>query len=324
MARIVVNPHRDTESVIRHEQSKGKILNNRGEILICNEPGNEGVYVLNSRHELVKVGTNLSTATSAITKEYIDQRIVELMSGYSGTSIDENVVRQIANDSVNTAIEELIDNADERYNTLGKISEWIINNSGSDVTWVIDSISALTENITNIENDVSGITENMSGLDNRVGYLEGVVSGKSTDHFVMTLSQYQELLTNGIVNVDKYGTITYNDDHFYCIYEDDTPQPTPSSGTIIMSGDTISFDANYPYENGEVPSLYIGEIETSGNGVVQVDWLIDNGNDDSQTEDVDIEGDRISISNAVYNSGELNIGTINDNKYGIVDVPWEI
>jgi hypothetical protein len=338
MARIVVNPHKDTEGDIRQALIHGKILTHRGEILICNEPGNEGVYVLNSRNQLVKVGVNLSTASSAITKEYIDQlildidtalgdrytkeetdnRIIEFMSGYSGTSIDENVVRNIASGVVTVAIEDLIDGADEDYNTLGKISNWILSNSGADFTEIIEEINGL-------RSDVSGITENVSNLDERVNYLEGVVSGvtKSTDHFVMTFEQYQELTGTGRVYVEGYGRITYSDEHFYCIIESGDVPPTPSEDSAIVSGDTVVFDENHLYDDSD-KSIDLGEIEISEEGVLEVDWVIDDDSSDEPSEDIEVSGTTVN-TNSEYTFGEpLNIGVIDDNNNGIVDVSWEI
>lgn len=303
MGKIVVNPHRNTEEeILRELSNSGNILTHRGEILICNEPENEGIYILNSRKQLIRVGTNLATASSAVTEDDLDQletrlnqeignavngiltntytkeetdnRIEELLSGYSGTTIDEEAVKQI------------------------------------------------------VHEEISGITQNIETIDSRLSHVENVINGisKTTDHFVMTYDQYQELITSGSVYVEGYDIITYSDDHFYCIYEGETPQPTPtpSSGAAIMSGDTVIFDENYPYEDGEVPSLYIGEITDEGAGVISVDWFTNNGGDEEPSGDVD--GDTVTINDTLYDSGEpLNIGTIEEgDEDGVVNVPWEI
>lgn len=306
-----------------------------GEIVVSHESGHEGLYVLNNMgNKFIKVATNLSTASSAVTQEDLDQlqieinslahnvtnnyytkeqteeKISEIISGYSEFFIDENAVRAI----VNGEIDKLVDSAVTEYNTIGKISRWIENSSGYDFTEIYE--------------EISGITQSVDSIDDRLVHVENVISGvsKTTDHFVMTYDQYQELITSGSVYVEGYDIITYSDDHFYCIYEEETPQPTPtpSSGTAIMSGDTVIFDENYPYEDGEAPSLYIGEITDEGGGVISVDWFTNDSGDEESSGDVD--GDTVTINDTLYDSNEpLNIGTIeNGDDDGVVSVPWEI
>lgn len=260
-----------------------------GEIVVSHESGNEGLYVLNNMgNKFIKVATNLSTASSAVTQEDLDQlqieinslahnvtnnyytkeqteeKISEIISGYSEFFIDENAVRAI----VNGEIDKLVDSADTEYNTLGKISNWIKSHSGESIDYeevqnLIDtSINNLVDSadtrydtlgkisnwitsysgtdITELENAVSGLTERVETLENNSGTPITI-----TGHYAMTRQEYNSLIANGYVVIDEQ-RIEYSDSGFYYIYiedeEDDTPTVPDGYGDVVDGVLTVGED----------------------------------------------------------------------------------
>ena len=342
-----------------------------GEIVICNEAGNEGIYVINTNHEPIKIGSwsgDIDADTERIIQELKSwvtdnfasaSDIINLQEQIDNISIDidEEKVKEI----VNGEIENLVDSASTDFNTLGKIERWIKEHpSDVDPQLVADveslkAISADTrlDYLESIDaetriSDLEAVSANtrISELESisagtRLDTIEDKIDGivKSSDHFVMTYQQYLTLIASGSVVVDgQY--ISYSDDHFYCIYEGDSPEPTPepsSGGGATISGDTITFNENYPYDDGsttgEEPSIYIGEIEFDDeDGVVIVDWFGGEGGGDDTPSDIEVDGDTVTVDEDDYTPGSENvepsvyIGEIEegDENDGIIEVPWEI
>lgn len=325
MARQVINKHVSNASDIHYLN-----FEYLGEIVICNEAGNEGIYVINTNHEPVKIGSwsgDIDVDTDRIIQDLKGWVTANFASASDITNlqeqidnisieIDEEKVKEI----VNGEIEKLVDSASTDFNTLGKIERWIQEHpSDVDPQLVADveslkAISADTR-ISELESISAG-----TRLDTIEDKIDGIV--KSNDHFVMTYQEYLILITSGSVVVnDQY--ISYSDDHFYCIYESDSPEPTPEpeSGGTIISGDTVIFGDGYPYDDGsstgEAPSLYIGTIEDEGDGVIVVDWL---AGSDSDTPDHDIDDDTIIINDTYdEDSASINLGTVEiDEQNGII------
>ena len=388
MARRVLNKHVSNASDIHYLN-----FEYLGEIVVCNEAGNEGIYVINTNHEPILIGSwsgDIDVDTDRIIQDLKSWVTANFASASDITNlqeqidnisidIDEEAVRAI----VNGEIDKLIDSA-STYNTFGKIERWI-NDHPSDVdpqlvndvenlkaisadtrldalesnsnliNERINELEAISANtrLDNLESmDVEGRIADLEAVsaDTRIGELESISAAtrldtiedkidgvvKSTDHFVMTYQEYQVLLASGSVVVNgEY--ISYSDDYFYCIYEGDGPQPTPepeSGGGATMSGETITFNENYPYDDsGEVPSLYIGEIEDEGDGVIVVDWFNgEGGGSGDDTPSGEIEGEVVNIDSEYDDgsqSGEepsINIGEIDLNATNpeIIEVPWEI
>lgn len=407
MNRIVVNKHFSNSSAITYNsfgQSTGYVGKGApalGEIIVCNEAGYEGIYILNTAHQAIRIGAwtgdieadldrlkrelkeeieqwaeeqfasqaeidNLQQQIDAIVITPIDEgrvreianeeisKIVDSATTYntlykieqwivnSGGTVDEGTVREIAMSEVN----KVIGSASTDFNTLGKIENWIINSASSvdpqlkaDVEY-LKSISAETrlDALESVSADTRLNEIEAVSAETRIHRLEDKIDGisKSTDHFVMTYQQYQQLIASGSVVVDGE-LVIYKDDNFYCIYEGEGPNPeptpTPSSGTVILSGDTVIFNENYYYDDtDEEFSIYIGEIEDSGNGVIIVDWPIGEGDDDDSEfpSEGDIINDNVVINESVYNDGSqseepnLEIGVNDIDENGIVDTDWVI
>jgi len=391
MARQVINKHVSNASDIHYLN-----FEYLGEIVICNEAGNEGIYVINTNHEPIKIGSwsgDIDADTERIIQELKSWVTANFASASDITNlqeqidnisieIDEEKVKEIVNDE----IDKLVDSATTDFNTLGKIEQWILNHpSDVDPQLVADveslkAISADTR-LEAIEGDFNSINERVGELetvsadtrldylesidaetrisdlevvsaDTRISELESISAGtrldtiedkidgivKSNDHFIMTYQQYMTLIASGSVVVDgQY--ISYSDDHFYCIYEGDSPEPTPepsSGGGATISGDTITFNENYPYDDGsttgEEPSIYIGEIEFDDEeGVVIVDWFGGEGGGDGTPGDIEVDGDTVTVDENNYNPGSetdepsVYIGEIEfDDEEGVVEVPWEV
>lgn len=73
MPKIVVNKHVNMDDMV-----SGTVIDHKGEILICNEIGNEGVFIKNNRNEKIKIGTNISKLLDTISE--LEERISILES----------------------------------------------------------------------------------------------------------------------------------------------------------------------------------------------------------------------------------------------------
>ena len=98
MARIVVNKHFDNSANITADK-----FVNKGELVISNEPGYEGLYILNKNGEVIKIGQysggtsgggNLSEDVKEFLKKYYmtSAQTVDYVEEFSG-----NVVTALEN-----------------------------------------------------------------------------------------------------------------------------------------------------------------------------------------------------------------------------------
>lgn len=231
--RIVLHKHYDEASQITVDKFFDDIIG-KGEIVISNEYGKEGIYIINTEGMVVKIGGGGSGSGSTPSGEYITpQELKDYLNRHAYTT-SGNVVNITTTEIVNylnehayttsanvvdiTAMEiaKIIDSADSRYDTLKEIADWIISD---------------TTGAAKMANDIAELQEEIKHV-------------SSGDHVFLSRREYDELIRNGVADVSGE-TIEYSDDVYYCIYEDDgsvTP-PTPSGETLvyILSGNTIIF-----------------------------------------------------------------------------------
>lgn len=205
--RIVVNQHYDNASVITPDK-----FTNKGEIVISNEFGDEALFIINTLGEVIKIGKGGGSGSgSTPSGDYITpSQLANYLKVNAYTTSGDTV--RIAS----MEVAKIIDSADSRYDTLKEIADWIMSD---------------TTGAAKMANDIADLQEQIK----HVG---------SSDHVFLSRREYDELIANGYANVSGE-VITYYDDVYYCIYEDDgsvTP-PTPSGETLvyILSGDTIIF-----------------------------------------------------------------------------------
>lgn len=161
MGRIVVNKHYDNSLNITLDKFK-----NKGEVIVCNEPGFEGLYILSNDGSVIKVGqSGESTEVSQEFKDYLKNyyltsaETITLVSGVSERvrQLEENGVGDgnvqanwdetdvdsdafilnkptiISSGDVKTMVAEevakVVASADTSYDTLKEIADWILNDT---------------------------------------------------------------------------------------------------------------------------------------------------------------------------------------------------
>lgn len=254
MARILVNKHFSNSNEIK--ETIFDALHGKGEIIISNEVGSEGLYIMNDSGVVVKVsGIDSSNTTGTTTpdeyKEYLKNYletyywtsaqtvdyVQKELSNFSGSNIDENVVKNIViteTSALSETIRILIDSdsgksvrsiaideiskvvsgAPESFDTLKEIADWIGTASG---------VSAATL-VADIENLKEAVSSASAYTDTRIEEVKDFIQNTGVyAHQPLTYDQYTELITNGTIEItDENGvtnTIVYDDNTFYAIYE---------------------------------------------------------------------------------------------------------
>ena len=228
MGRIVVNKHFDDKAKITSES-----FVNKGEIIISNQVGNEGIFIVNKNGEIFFISPTNGTGTDVPLeyKEYIESYVNGKLDDYatqewvieeiskidiSGNTIDlsnyitkgeisaytvtKDEIRQISAEEV----AKIVDSADTSYDTLKEIADWIINDTtgsaqmANDIT-ELKSISADTR-ISTIENKLTGLTSSEI-YDSENSKTQAEInnfllqrSEESSKHFFMSTTQYAELV----------------------------------------------------------------------------------------------------------------------------------
>jgi hypothetical protein len=249
MGRIVVNKHFDDKSKITSES-----FVNKGEIIVSNQVGYEGIFIVNKNGEIFFIGPTNGTGTDVPLeyKEYIEsyvngklddyateEWVIEQLSGntidlsnyitkgeISAYTVTKDEIRQISAEEV----AKIVNSADTSYDTLKEIADWIINDTTGSAQMANDiellkAVSADTR-ISTIENKLTGLTSSEI-YDSENGKTQAEInnfllqgSEESSKHFFMSTTQYAELVKNGSVIIDGKEFI-YDDNAYYALYESD-------------------------------------------------------------------------------------------------------
>lgn len=264
--RIVANKH-----VYDHTLISAAKFKSLGEIFISNEPEYEGIYVINSNNEVVRVASN--PILSSMTPE---ERIIrEVMENYlpkyylSSAQTVEYVSEETGGindriDGIEAKVAEESARTDSLIEKMGGVEVSIAQMGGD--------IEDLDERVTVLE--VSGSTspideETVRRIANEeiTNYITSAGTVLITDHVFLTKAQYEELVREGHAIIDgKY--VVYSDSVYYCIYEGE-PTPTEEteadfdedSNTIILIG-----EVGYDEENGTI--IINGVDYNEGEGLI--------------------------------------------------------
>lgn len=249
MGRIVVNKHFDDKSKITSES-----FVNKGEIIVSNQVGYEGIFIVNKNGEIFFIGPTNGTGTDVPLeyKEYIEsyvngkledyateEWVIEQLSGntidlsnyitkgeISAYTVTKDEIRQISAEEV----AKIVNSADTSYDTLKEIADWIINDTTGSAQMAndIESLKAVSADtrISTIENKLTGLTSSEI-YDSENGKTQAEInnfllqgSEESSKHFFMSTTQYAELVKNGSVIIDGKEFI-YDDNAYYALYESD-------------------------------------------------------------------------------------------------------
>lgn len=254
MGRIVVNKHFDDKSKITSES-----FVNKGEIIVSNQVGYEGIFIVNKNGEIFFIGPTNGTGTDVPLeyKEYIESYVNGKLYDYAtqdwvieeiskiditGNTIDlsnyitkgeisaytvtKDEIRQISAEEV----AKIVNSADTSYDTLKEIADWIINDTTGSAQMAndIESLKVVSADtrISTIENKLTGLTSSEI-YDSENGKTQAEInnfllqgSEESSKHFFMSTTQYAELVKNGSVIIDGKEFI-YDENAYYALYESD-------------------------------------------------------------------------------------------------------
>lgn len=295
--RIVVHKHYSDSSLI----TRDKFLS-EGEIVISNESGFEGIYVLNSRGDVVKIGGSSSSGssisedikqflkenymTSGQTVDYISSIATYLQNeidNISGTTVSDEHISELAA----LEVAKIVASADSKFDTLKEIADWI----SSDET----NSAKMANDITAI----SGATEDLKA------YIDEQLKNiRSSDHVFLTRADYNTLVKYGVAVISGE-TYFYKDDVYYCIYE--LGQEDEGQGGI-----------DYVVESGMIVT---NDVTITDDGFVVIDAPVVNDMIDLDAAKSQTDKDEIIFDNegnAIVNGAEVDEnGFLNLDKYQV-------
>ena len=220
MGRIVLHKHYSAATSVTADK-----FVDLGELVISNEVGNEGIYIINTNGDVVKIGYNGggspdSGGTTPVgdyitlddLREYLDGQayitsadtegivssLEDALSGVASQILTEEQVRDI----VISEISFLVSSADTMFDTLRSLAEWIENDeTGSaqliaDVVNVKDAVSGLTERVSTAEEDIDTLESDVNDIAEAVIGINGSISelsGSVVEHIAQNEADLQEL-----------------------------------------------------------------------------------------------------------------------------------
>lgn len=298
--RIVLHKHYDEASQITVDKFFNDIIG-KGEIVISNEYGKEGIYIINTEGMVVKIGGGGSGSGSTPSGEYITpQDLKDYLNRHAYTT-SGNVVNITTTEIVNYLNEHA-------YVTSGTVNEItttkivnylnehayttsanVVDITAMEIAKIIDSADSRYDTLKEIADWIISDTTGAAKMANDIAELQEEIKHVSSgDHVFLSRREYDELIRNGVADVSGE-TIEYSDDVYYCIYEGGG-EPTPTGDTVvyILSGDTIIFPTLT--ESGGMIEINAEVI----NGFINLDnaYVPSGGGD----EDVVIEDDNIVVN----------------------------
>lgn len=293
MGRIVVNKH----IPIYRPLTNGDFEND-GQIIVSNEPGFEGIFIRNTSGDVLKIGTINGGAaevpeyiinflsntylTSAGTVNAINDALSNFNGNVKGdwSEIDPESESYIQNKPKVYTEEEIegiaavevakiVNGADESFDTLKEIADWISNDTTGAAKMANDIVSLSADSHTHENKDVldaitSGKVSSWDDAEeNAKTYASGLTRAlkdyideqlrdvaKSSDHVFLSSDEYNTLKENGFVVINDK-TIEYSDDIYYCIYEENSEEPHGGNSYVIVNGDIIEL-TGVTEENGYI------------------------------------------------------------------------
>lgn len=275
MARIVVNKHISSG---RTFVTSGDIQN-RGEIIIVNEAGDEGILIRNTNDEIVDITKVVSDSLQAFsgsvvnnyaTLEYVDEQdeatlsaatqYTNSVSGNIETKINdlEDRIEELTSGSSAT-YESIINLLHENYWNSATTQDAINAVSSTTNSQISDVLSIINQEISDRQNADTGISQDIGALNLDLGNLSAATEGikeKLSDvyHFKGSVNTYEDLPTEDVENGDTYNVI---------------------SGRTV-SGRTIPDGTNYAWTGNEWDEL--GGIFDFSDFVVQDELRAVSGN----------------------------------------------
>lgn len=281
--RIVANKH-----INNHLDVSPVDFKNLGQIVVCNQPGLEGIFIINSENEVIRVASNALSGSTVI-DETVERYLIN--NFFSKDKTLELIAD--AKDEVN----ERIDGVDERLDGIDER----IDGLDEKVDGIDDRVYALEVSGSSADIDEEAVKRIVANELSKIITSAGTVS--ISDHVFLNRDQYDELLENGYATIDgQY--VVYSDAVYYCIYEGELPPPsgdTPSydydEETGMMTLHDVDFDAEtgmFALDDAEIREDGIVILPEGGEG---------GGGDDEGTIDFDEDTDIPTATTEITDGG---------------------
>lgn len=233
MARIVVNKHFDNSANITADK-----FVNKGELVISNEPGDEGLYILNKNGEVIKIG-QYSGGTSD--GGNLSEDVKEFLKKYYMTSAQTVAADTKTLKDAKSYTDLLKAKEGETYSgeTLAGLKSEINSLKGESTT----TVEALTSRVTTAEGKITALEDkvgnNTKGLVKDVADLKTTV-GNSTSGLVKDVADL-----NTKIDAVSGASSAYTDSQINAI-----------KGTSYKSGTTLaSLESNLGIEKGRIDAI---------------------------------------------------------------------
>ena len=287
MGRIVVNKHYDNSLNVTSDK-----FVNRGEIIVCNEPGFEGLYILSIDGKVIKVGQSNSEG-GEVSQEFKDYlKSYYLTSGETAnlinaldtrvTSVEEGV-RPI----VTEEIAKVVASADTSYDTLKEIADWILND---------------TTGAASMANDISDLKEQLASIKRTA----------DDSHIYLTEEEKDILFASGSVMTSQYGLINIDSAVCYFVYE--STVESGNSGTTVVEPSATVDEASNEIIIGDT-TVEDGSLDLTKYAIINSDGVLEfitvkTSAEDNISIDIDTESSSIVMATSDSDYYEETSGTL--------------
>lgn len=263
MGRIVVNKHFDDKSKITSES-----FVNKGEIIVSNQVGYEGIFIVNKNGEIFFIGPTNGTGTDVPLeyKEYIEsyvngkledyateEWVIEQLSGntidlsnyitkgeISAYTVTKDEIRQISAEEV----AKIVNSADTSYDTLKEIADWIINDTTGSAQMAND-----IESLKAVSADTRLNTIEAISADTRISTIENKLTGLTSSEIYdsengKTQAEINNFLLQGSEESSK---------HFF--------MSTTQYAELVKNGSVIIDGKEFIYDDNAYYALYESDEE---------------------------------------------------------------
>ena len=268
MGRIVVNKHFDVKSNITPESFAHK-----GEIIISNQVGFEGIFIKNNNGEIFYIGPTEGTGTDVPLeyKEYIESYVNGKLEDYAtqdwvieeiskiditGNTIDlsnyitkgeisaytvtKGEIRQISAEEV----AKIVNSADTSYDTLKEIADWIINDTTGSAQMAND-----IESLKAVSADTRLNTIEAISADTRISTIENKLTGlTSSDIYDSENGKTQAEINNFLLQGSEESS-----KHFF--------MSTTQYAELVKNGSVMIGDKEFIYDDNAYYALYESDEE---------------------------------------------------------------
>ncbi|PCJ00646.1 MAG: hypothetical protein COB15_02415 [Flavobacteriales bacterium] len=264
------------------------VLDDEGYMLIAEE--SHGILRKKNSYDGDIITLNGPSTTNIFNMDFVDDELWTVSGGY-GIKIDEKIINH---QSKRTWSDLPLTFQNPQGNNLAKLVNIAINPQNTSNVYASSWQDGLLEfnngNLTNIFNAQNSILDNLGSLtvtgplnfdkDNNLwilnSFTENILAVKTPTNnwynysfpgFTNALDQYQDMIIDKnnykwIINTQTKGIIVFDDNNTLSNKSDDL--------AVLLTGDTISINSDFPYYDANVPGTVIFAIEEDLDGEI---WI---------------------------------------------------